>query len=148
DYRIKMVSYPYLNEFTRIKDNNTFSFENLILADSIQIHFYLLNKEGKPKELPVSVRVLGNHKKFNKSFHPTIPKEGKHKIDLPASDDFTMQFPGLKNHYIIEEVVIEGSRLKREKQNGMLRGYKPEDVIGFENMKVLDFLITKNFHVE
>ena len=147
DNRIRMVSYPDLHEFSNINENNEFIFDHLVVADSINVHFSLLSKNDKPKDLSLYPKIIGSHRKYIKNLNITLTREAKDKIEMPESE-LPIALPTSKYQVILEDIKIKGTTLKREKQNPMLRGFKASDIVGFENMRVTDFLRQYRFHVD
>lgn len=147
DDRIRMLSYPDLHEFSKISENNEFNFDHLVVADSIKVLFSLLSKNDKPKDLTLYPKIIGTHRKYIKNISLPTVREGKNRIEAIENQEEIL-FPTSKYNIVLDDVEIKGSTLKREKQNPMLRGFKASEVIGYESMRVTDFLRQYRFEIE
>lgn len=147
-YKVALFSIEAeLDETTSIDENNEFLFENLILADSIQVNFSLVNYSNR-KTVPLKtyVRILDNYKKFNKPVN--IPKKAERTLGVTDND--VIEFPQLyKDAFLIKAVEIEKTqpKLSREEQFLGARGFKASELIHMKGRLVVDFLEMQGFYV-
>lgn len=131
-----------LDETTAIDDNGSFTFNNLIMADSSHVNFTLLRKGQKPKELTLAPQLLNANRKFNKPYQPQ-PRCFVIAAATPGQD--TGDIPNFyKDVTQLNEVKIEGKRLKYANSfgNGNLTGYKITEMKANMYQTVLDFIRT------
>jgi hypothetical protein len=138
-----------LNELAEVDENNEFVYQNLIVPDSAYISFSLLTKGVKPKELNIQPQIVNGKRAFNKPFKPQLrcyiaqgPETAIDALDMPNVQDGTI---------MLEEIKIEGRRLKYEKSFGNMKltGYKIGEMENNIYRSVIQFITSRGgFRVE
>ena len=138
-----------LNENVKLNAKNEFKLENVLAIDSTSVHFTLLDKKAKAKELNIYCNVLNNNKKFYKPFIPKTKKCADNNII--KSDDFV--FPKIDNVVLLDEVAIEAQKKKDDLskttkfKNSSIKGYKITDDLAGTFRDVLSFIRSHGFNV-
>ncbi|MEW5674965.1 hypothetical protein ABGT15_01470 [Flavobacterium enshiense] len=149
-YKINMNSIVLgFNEFTSLNDKNEFYFKNLYVTDSATIHFNLLNKNAKTKELKMYSAVSNGKRKFNKPFKPQL---------ILCSDTFEKTtsetaFPISVDATMLDSITINTQKRKNELtkklkfSNAMAKGYKITDKEQTSYRDVLQFIASHGYNV-
>lgn len=154
-YKVKTTSITgMMDEISEIGDNNEFLLDNLILADSTQLNFALIEKGIMKQELKIYPQVFNNNRQYNKQYKPQAPA-------CPVADAATTpgnavtalpDIPLYKKEAItLDEVVINAKKkeLKFEKSfgNSTLRGFKFEEDDPLGSILLLDYIRQNGFVV-
>lgn len=142
-YSISLNSFLLgLSETTKLDAKNQFRFENVLAIDSTAMHFSLLDKKAKAKDLNVVCNVQNNKRDFYKPFKSNLSKCIEKSI--LAADDFN--FPNIEGAYILKEVSVI-SKKKEDNltntnrfNNASSRGYKITDDEASKFRDVLSFI--------
>lgn len=150
--QLRLSSLAYgLSETLPIDATGEFELKNLIISDSGQVHFSLLDK-GKIIPTKAYTRVTNNNRKFIKKFFPDIKKC---RPDQYLTFDQELPLPKIKEAIEIQEVAVmeKGPKLKdRSKTSPYTRmgsnGYKITDAEVKMYRDVLAFIQAHGFNVE
>jgi hypothetical protein len=127
-----------IDERTDVNEKREFEIKNLVIADSAYVNFTLLRKGQKPKELTLAPQVLNGIRKFNKPYQP------QPKYYIPVTEDSSSTPNIFKEMIQLEEVKVEGTRLKYANSfgNGNLRAHKISDSQAYMYQNLLNYIKT------
>lgn len=149
-YAITLNSFVLgLSETTKLSGKNQFRFENVLAIDSTAMHFSLLDKKAKTKDLNVVCNVQNNKRDFYKPFKPNLSKCIEKNI-VPFED---FDFPNIEGAYILKDVSVV-SKKKEDNltnlnrfNNASSRGYKITDGEASKFRDVLGFIRSHGYNV-
>lgn len=150
NYAISLNSFVLgLSETTKLNAKNQFRFENVLAIDSTAMHFSLLDKKAKAKDLNVVCNVQNNNRVFFKPFKPNLAKCLEKSI--MSADNFN--FPNVEGAYILKDVTVV-SKKKEDNltnanrfNNASSRGYKITDSEASKFRDVLSFIRSHGYNV-
>lgn len=153
NYKVKVSSvFGRIDETVDINSKNEFYLENLILADSTQLDFYLVKGDEK-KQIKLYPQLFNHNRVYNKQYKPQIPicevaESSGEVADLPEMPDVISK----RNVIMLDEVELNAntSKLKHERAfgNSQLRGYKISEGEAHSFFYVLDLIRYHGFDVE
>jgi hypothetical protein len=150
NYSININSFVLgLSETTKLNAKNQFRFENVLAIDSTAMHFSLLDRKAKTKDLNVTSSVQNNKREFYKPFKPNT-KTCIEKSIVPLDD---LTFPAIEGAYILKDVIVQ-SKKKEDNltnttrfNNASSRGYKITDGEASKFRDVLSFIRSHGYNV-
>ncbi|MFN7043784.1 MAG: hypothetical protein ACK4M1_01195 [Flavobacterium sp.] len=142
--KLRLFSINGIEEYTTLKDDNSFEFQNIMAIDSSVVYFSLIKKEEKLESVGIYSKLENVNKKFLKPI--TFPKfECQEVIFTKNPYDTNFEFPKLDGVHEFKEVdIIEAKKPKLERQreygNSMAKGYKINDTEAGTFRDVLSFI--------
>lgn len=149
-YSISLNSFVIgLSETTKLNAKNQFRFENVLAIDSTAMHFSLLDKKAKTKDLNVVCSIQNNKREYYKPYKPSLSKCIEKSI-IPFED---FNFPNIEGAYILKDVSVV-SKKKEDNltnanrfNNASSRGYKITDGEASKFRDVLGFIRSHGYNV-
>lgn len=153
NHKVRAVSTTGMfDEQLDINEKGEIFLENMVLADSSNVRFSLLENGIKKQELKLYPQVLNNKKKFNKNYKP-VANECPLSISDTLNTAFADMFPKFDTNIIVlDEVEVKADKkeLKYRKApgNSQLRPYKISEAESHSFFYLLDFIRYHGFDVE
>jgi hypothetical protein len=153
NYKVRAVSTAGMfDEQLDINEKGEILLENMVLADSSNVRFSLLENGVKKQELKLYPQVFNNKRKFNKIYKP-MAKECPLSINDTLNTAFVDMLPKFNTNTIIldaVEVKADKKELKYRKApgNSQLRPYKVTETDSHSFFYILDFIRYHGFDVE
>lgn len=149
--KLRLFSINGLEEYSSIKDDNSFEFQNIMAIDSSTLYFSLIKKDEKLESLGIYSKIENNNRKFLKSinFFSPICQE---LIFTKNINDNNSEFPKMEGVVELKNVAItEVKKIKLERQgeygNSMAKGYKISDTDAGTFRDVLSFIGSHGYDV-
>ncbi len=152
NYKVKVSSFEgMIDETVDINEKNEFFLDNLILADSVKLDFFLVKDDTK-KQVKLYPQLFNTNRVYNKQYKPE-PVE----CPIPENNTTTSNLPELPdqidiNAIMLDEVELHGTnntlKYKRTFGNSQLRGYKITEDDSKSFFYILDFIRYHGFNVE
>ena len=149
--KLRLFSINGIEEFAKIKDDNSFEFPNIIAVDSSTLYFSLLKKDDKLQSLGIYSKLENTNRKFIKPLKIEIPT-CEELIFTKNIYDTNFEFPKLEGVYELKDVdVVEVKKIKLERQgeygNSMAKGYKIDETDSGTFRDVLSFIASHGYDV-
>nr|WP_322624153.1 hypothetical protein [uncultured Flavobacterium sp.] len=147
--KVRLFTITGIDLTSPMDEKGHFSFENLVLTDSLHINLSVINKGVQPKTLNQRPLLTNGIKAFNKMYKPT-PRcyiSGANTIDLASGELPVFS----KGSITLDETVIEKTRLKyaRSLGNNNLQGHKVDDSDANIYRNITQYIISRGgFRVE
>lgn len=149
--KLRLFSINGLEEYTTLKDDNSFEFQNIMAVDSSTLYFSLIKKDDKLESLGIYSKLENTKRKFLKplNFQKTLCEEITFTKNLYDSN---FEFPKLEGVYELKDVdVIQAKKVKLERRgeygNSMAKGYKISDTDEGTFRDVLSFIASHGYDV-
>ncbi|AXG73259.1 hypothetical protein DVK85_03060 [Flavobacterium arcticum] len=151
-YKVKVTSFEgMIDETVDINKENEFYLDNLILADSIKLDFFLVKDDTK-KQVKLYPQLFNINRVYNKQYNPKATE-----CSITENNNTISDLPELPDHIdintiVLDEVELKGTtnKLKYQKAfgNSQLRGYKIGDDERKSFFYILDLIRYHGFNVE
>jgi hypothetical protein len=142
--KLRLFSINGIEEYTTLKEDNSFEFQNIMAIDSSIVYFSLIKKEEKLESIGIYSKLENVNRKFLKPI--TLPKFVCQEVIFTKNPyDTSFEFPKLEGVHEFKEVdIIEVKKPKLERQkeygNIMAKGYKISDTEAGTFRDVLSFI--------
>ncbi|NDI97704.1 hypothetical protein GWA97_01265 [Flavobacterium sp. LaA7.5] len=152
NHKVKVSSFEgMIDETIEINEKNEFYLDNLILADSVKLDFFLVKDDTK-KQIKLYPQLFNINRVYNKQYKPEVAE-----CIMPESTNVASSLPELPdqidmNAIVLDEVELHGTTNKLKYQrafgNSQLRGYKISEDDSKSFFYILDLIRYHGFDVE
>ncbi|MCW1147317.1 hypothetical protein [Flavobacterium lacisediminis] len=149
--KLRLFSINGLEEYTAIKEDNSFEFQNIMAIDSSTLYFSLIKKDDKLESLGIYSKIENTNRRFIKNLNIFSPI-CQEVIYTKNTYDTNYEFPKIEGVLELNDVsVIEVKKIKLERQgeygNSMAKGYKISDSDAGTFRDVLSFIGSHGYDV-